>query len=920
MKFWFSAKLWPALGLAVIAGLYLILTLAVSRTMPFSRALDEEHHLEYVTFIKENGRLPISYDERSQITRADFPPLYHLLVTALSSQVELKEGPDFKYFWDSFRYRVIDHYRAEVWSLETEDFQPPYVGRFLVWQIGRRLSIFLSLITLFVVFLTLRELPLGPQPWMAVAGTAILAFIPRYVLLGSALNDDNLLGPLAALYFLMLVKAVKRPTLWWPFIGMGLALGLSMTVKYTLVVIPLEIVVIVLFLAKTYGLGRAWAWGRIGLVGVLAGLSASWWFGWNIWFLNTAREDGWLVGILRPVMGGGSDQTLNRIINIVSDGQIGLETMPENVIVGTFSEAAWRTFLTFWGVEPLDAVPGSIYFFVLISLILIVVAYGLWRGWQMTPGLSSMPNGQPQPVSQEIRPSSFPQLGHRAWLLLLTFHIGLFFILPLIRFILTRRLSVAAQGRHILIPAAAAVVALLMWGLVIAVPRRWQTFAFAVLVALFVAWSGLHLYDINASARPALPLRTSPQAAEWLAEPIHATFGEALDLVSYEVDPQPDRGRVRVDLAWRSGKHVAESYLLKIILVDPDGTVLSHWIGYNGQGRLPTLGWDPGDVIFDRLFLPLFNLPLGNYTLQIQMLGQDGPLTVKQAALGQSDLLPLTTFTVDQPPFVTLPKQIMVSSEDGGRSLQINYGLWRADGAVEAGSHPTYRYPATISVVTAGDDLEIALVDPQGQIWPATHSEAGLHVFVIGPRWPSGLYQIQLTQRQGEQVIGQIVSEAVLTVENWWERDFTAPDIAAPAEANFADQIYFLGYKLPQTQVKAGQAFPLTLYWQAPPEKAPQAEFTQFNHFLDSSGTRRGGYDRQPLEYYNTLLWAPGEVVIDGYAIPVEADAPPGQYYLNVGYYLSTEGNLLYLPLVAEGQMTDVRAITIGPIEVVEGD
>ena len=174
-----------------------------------------------------------------------------------------------------------------------------------------------------------------------------------------------------------------------------------------------------------------------------------------------------------------------------------------------------------------------------------------------------------------------------------------------------------------------------------------------------------------------------------------------------------------------------------------------------------------------------------------------------------------------------------------------------------------------------------------------------------------------MTWQRGDEVIGQTTSEPLLTVENWWQRNFEIPAIATLTEANFANQLKFLGYKLPQNQVKAGEAFPLTLYWQALPERPPQADFVQFNHLLDSAGTLRGGYDRRPLEYYSTLLWAPGEVVIDGYAVPVEADAPPGQYYLSVGYYLTVGESAVNLPLVVAGQMTDVSSITIGPIEVV---
>ncbi|MEW5956491.1 MAG: glycosyltransferase family 39 protein, partial [Chloroflexota bacterium] len=111
-------------------------------------------------------------------------------------------------------------------------------------------------------------------------------------------------------------------------------------------------------------------------------------------------------------------------------------------------------------------------------------------------------------------------------------------------------------------------------------------------------------------------------------------------------------------------------------------------------------------------------------------------------------------------------------------------------------------------------------------------------------------------------------------------------NISVPLRANLSNQLYLLGYDLPQTQVKAGQALPITFYWQAPAEKSPEADFIQFNRLLDSNGNLRGSIDREPREYYSTHLWNPGEIVIDGAVVPVQADAPPGQYYLNVGYYL----------------------------------
>jgi hypothetical protein len=399
-------------------------------------------------------------------------------------------------------------------------------------------------------------------------------------------------------------------------------------------------------------------------------------------------------------------------------------------------------------------------------------------------------------------------------------------------------------------------------------------------------------------------------------------------------------------LAWRSVAYANQSYLLEVTLLNIHGQVVSHWTGYNGQGRLPTLAWDPGDSVFDRLVLPLPNLPAGDYTVQVQLRGSTGPLAVRQRGdeeargrggeeankddSAQENILSLTSVSLSEPSTLALPQRLSITTPTG--PVEVAFALWQTNGPIPdlpiesqrppVGNSqlilPHFRYPATIAFIvsnTRPDNaaLNLQLVDEAGQAWPATRSEANIYTFVVGPRWQSGDYYLRMTWPGG----GETTSEPILTVENWWPRHFEAPEIAVPQAANFANQLRFLGYKLPQNRVKAGEAFPLTLYWQAPPTLSPQADFIQFNHLLDSRGALQGGYDRRPLEYYSTLLWAPGEVVIDGYAVPVAADAPPGTYYLSVGYYLTVGESAVNLPLVMDGHMTEVSSITIGPIEVV---
>jgi len=891
-------KILPRLSLLLIAILYLSVTFTISHVAVFNKGPDEETNLAYTEFLINKGRLPVSYEERDLIGKdSNWPALYHLILAQISRLmgIDVSGPPYIKIFWDSFRYRVIDA-GQEWYYLYTEDQLWPFLGRILVLHLGRWLSILFGLLNLWLIYRVCLEL-LPNRPWLGIAAVALAAFWPTYTFISGVMNEDTMMSALTTLYLWVVILAVKEPDKGWLYGAMGLVLGLSVTVKYTTIILPLEVIGVLAVLAWRHAYGGWWWFRRTALVGIWAVVASSWWFGWNFWYLNEVKKLGWLAGLLRPIFTGGPDITLSRLGYFFSGGEIGLAGIPAGREAGTFSSWLQKTFQSFWGESIDGIIPLAPSIFILVALMVGVTGFGLWRLGRVEPPA-------------------------RKWLLLLLFHIGIFLILPLLRFNLTRRIGETAQGRHILLPAFAAVVILVVWGTAVALPPRWRPWGLALFVAGFLTWTGAHLVYLYHFTPTPIPMRTVPQAAAWLSHPLKAQFGEAVELVSYELQPQPDQSLLVVNLAWRSITYTKENFLLKVSLLNSQNQVVAYWMGYHGGGVVPTLAWDPGDTVFDRLSLPIGGLPADTYQVQVQLAGSQGPLVV-QPGLDRSDgngeqikgdkQLVLAEMVLDQTPPLSFSRHMQLGGPQPG---QLDFEVWQIDGPSRSG-RPTFRYPATISIVTSHSNLELALVDEAGQVWPASSSEANIYSFVIGPRWQSGTYRLQVSLPESGQSGSQALSEPLLKVENWWQRRFEAPAVETVKKANFANQIMLLGYHLSQSRVKAGESFPITLYWQAPPERSPQASFTQFNHLLDDQGALWGGYDRQPLEYYDTLLWAPGEVVIDGYAVPVQADAPPGHYYLNVGYYLTVGESAVNLPLVIEGQMSEVTSVTIGPIEVV---
>jgi hypothetical protein len=93
-------------------------------------------------------------------------------------------------------------------------------------------------------------------------------------------------------------------------------------------------------------------------------------------------------------------------------------------------------------------------------------------------------------------------------------------------------------------------------------------------------------------------------------------------------------------------------------------------------------------------------------------------------------------------------------------------------------------------------------------------------------------------------------------------------------------------------------------------------DYRIFDNLLDSGQRRWGGYDRRAKDGYSTLLWAPGEVIVDRFGVPVDPAAPAGVYTLHIGLYREVSGQALSLPLVTDGQPTQQTSIQLGPIKV----
>jgi hypothetical protein len=76
-------------------------------------------------------------------------------------------------------------------------------------------------------------------------------------------------------------------------------------------------------------------------------------------------------------------------------------------------------------------------------------------------------------------------------------------------------------------------------------------------------------------------------------------------------------------------------------------------------------------------------------------------------------------------------------------------------------------------------------------------------------------------------------------------------------------------------------------------------DYTVFTHLLDPENQRVAGQDNPPVSgTYPTTLWVPGEIITDPYPIALPADLPPGNYTIEVGFYVAETGLRLADPIL----------------------
>jgi hypothetical protein len=166
-------------------------------------------------------------------------------------------------------------------------------------------------------------------------------------------------------------------------------------------------------------------------------------------------------------------------------------------------------------------------------------------------------------------------------------------------------------------------------------------------------------------------------------------------------------------------------------------------------------------------------------------------------------------------------------------------------------------------------------------LWRKGETIRDWHELRIPAEAPGGEYHLQLIlEREGHTLAERTLGTIRVSGR---ARYYEIPPTQHELGWRLGEQVELLGYDL-ESHVRAGDALHLILYWQCLSE-VPKS-YTVFTHVLDSESMIRGQLDRVPgVPEAPTTSWVQGEVIADTYEIPLDPDAPPGEYLVEIGMY-----------------------------------
>lgn len=331
-----------------------------------------------------------------------------------------------------------------------------------------------------------------------------------------------------------------------------------------------------------------------------------------------------------------------------------------------------------------------------------------------------------------------------------------------------------------------------------------------------------------------------------------------------------------ITLYWTLDAPVPHNYAIRLRLVTSDNEIAWETSpAYAVSDRYPTAAWKPGEVIPDYHTLTLpYSLPPASYRLEVALeppfggtpaLLTDGTawasietITVSAPALPPTELHHRTAITL--PGWVLLNVDAPESAPAGGTAPLIL--TWHR--SPSAG-------PLRVTLEAGSSRLPISL-DRSGSPYVQT-----VHQVEV-PTTESLIWQLQADEVHCGWLQPPTTACALATTD-------IAATMVTDALANFDNFVVLTNLEIERDRLQPGESLDVALTWQS--LRTTTEDYTVFVHLLGPDGQLHGQVDAWPIQgTYPTSAWSPGETLTDRYQVPLDPDAPPGSYQVEIGFYL----------------------------------
>lgn len=573
--------------LRLILLLFVALGAIYAITTPVFEASDELWHYPMVRHLADGNPLPIQVFDPEQAgpwkQEASQPPLYYYLAAAATFWIDTSDMELVRWLNPHVDNGVITE-DGNVNLVVHDPEADPWSGTQLAVRVTRLVSVLLGAATVYLTYLIASAAVPGRSE-IALGAAAVNAFTPMFLFISGAVNNDNLIIPLASLSLLLSIQIVRDDrSNWWAHYGrpvfLGAVIGLGALTKISAIGL-LALAGLALFMERWRRNGRLVSLGE--LLHVLGRsllsfflvlfpvlLIAGWWYLRNMQLYGDWR--GW-----------------NAFIAV-----LGQRAHPASL--AQLWDERWGFMLSYWGLFGGLNVPMADWVYRLLNGVLLVSVAGfvvysvqIIRDWT---------------IETKARAKKISSIIYN----LLAFverYIGLVMCLlwsaaVVVGLIQWATVTWSSQGR-LVFSSISALSTLLVTGLIAWLPQKPARIVISGLsVFMLIVSAGAPLLWISPAYEP-----LEAQVGEGYQE-LNLDYGEVMRLEGYSLEPDDIRpgDAIAVSLRWQALDKMDRDWSVFVHFNDPAvNAPVTQRDMFPGQGLVATRLLTPGDRVTDRYVL-----------------------------------------------------------------------------------------------------------------------------------------------------------------------------------------------------------------------------------------------------------------------------------------------------------------------------